>query len=291
MKFGMRKPSFKKSFKARTTGKIKRKLKKSLIPGYGKKGAGWIKNPKKAVYNKVYNKTTFGVGDVMRVGSASAPKKRKNQSNGSVIMNETVKTPFYKKVWFMVLISFLFPVVGIILMWNFKKEWNKVIKIVLTVIASLWMLILLVLCFADTDETPSSEPATTQSQVKEETTTTLNIAETTVLTDEETTESTTHESAEETTTEAPATTRVATTRPTTTREATTRESTTRTPTTREQTTRTQTTADPEENIIVYRTPTGSKYHYENPCGNGEYSPISLADAKRLGLEPCDKCVN
>lgn len=59
MKFGMRKPSIKKSLKARTTGKAKRKIKKALIPGYGKKGMGYIKNPKKAVYNKVYKKTTF----------------------------------------------------------------------------------------------------------------------------------------------------------------------------------------------------------------------------------------
>ena len=48
MKFGMRKPSLKRSIKARTTGKAKRKVKKALIPGYGKKGAGWVKNPKKA---------------------------------------------------------------------------------------------------------------------------------------------------------------------------------------------------------------------------------------------------
>ena len=51
MKFGMRKPSIKKSFKARTTAKYKRKVKKALIPGYGKKGMGWVKNPKKAAYN------------------------------------------------------------------------------------------------------------------------------------------------------------------------------------------------------------------------------------------------
>lgn len=59
MKFGLRKPSLKRSFKARTTGKLKRKIKKMLIPGYGKKGTGWLKNPKKAVYNKIYNKTSF----------------------------------------------------------------------------------------------------------------------------------------------------------------------------------------------------------------------------------------
>ena len=47
-----------KSFSARTTGKWKRQVKKSVIPGYGKKGAGYVKNPKKAIYNKVYNKTS-----------------------------------------------------------------------------------------------------------------------------------------------------------------------------------------------------------------------------------------
>lgn len=59
MKFGMRKPSVKKSIKARTTGRVKRQIKKSVIPMYGKKGTGIYKNPKKAIYNKVYNKTSF----------------------------------------------------------------------------------------------------------------------------------------------------------------------------------------------------------------------------------------
>lgn len=66
MKFGMRKPSLKKSLKARTTAKYKRKVKKALIPGYGKKGMGMIKNPKKAVYNKVYKKTTFSIWDLFK---------------------------------------------------------------------------------------------------------------------------------------------------------------------------------------------------------------------------------
>lgn len=66
MKFGMRKPSLKKSLKARTTGKAKRAIKKALIPGYGKKGTGWIKDPKKALYNKVYNKTTFSIFDIFK---------------------------------------------------------------------------------------------------------------------------------------------------------------------------------------------------------------------------------
>lgn len=59
MKVGVRTPSIKKSIKARTTGKYKRKLKRMVNPLYGKKGMGWIKNPKKAFKNKVYHKTTI----------------------------------------------------------------------------------------------------------------------------------------------------------------------------------------------------------------------------------------
>lgn len=63
MKFGMRKPSLSRSIKARTTGKIKRDLKKSINPFYGKSGVGLINDPKKSIYNKVYNKTTYGILD------------------------------------------------------------------------------------------------------------------------------------------------------------------------------------------------------------------------------------
>lgn len=66
MKFGMRKPSLKRCLKARTTGKAKRAVKKAIIPRYGKKGVGCIKNPKKAAYNKVYQKTTFSIWDIFK---------------------------------------------------------------------------------------------------------------------------------------------------------------------------------------------------------------------------------
>lgn len=66
MKFGLRTPSLKRSLRARTTGRAKRSVKKALIPGYGKKGVGWIKNPKKAAYNKIYNKTSFSIWDIFK---------------------------------------------------------------------------------------------------------------------------------------------------------------------------------------------------------------------------------
>lgn len=66
MKFGMRKPSIKRSIKARTTGRVKRAVKNTVNPLYGKKGIGLITDPKKAVYNKVYKKTTFGLRDIFK---------------------------------------------------------------------------------------------------------------------------------------------------------------------------------------------------------------------------------
>ena len=66
MKIGFRTPSFKKSFKARTTSKYKRQLKSAIDPTYGKKGVGWFKNPKKALYNKIYNKTKRSIFDIFK---------------------------------------------------------------------------------------------------------------------------------------------------------------------------------------------------------------------------------
>lgn len=66
MKIGFRTPSLKKSIRARTTGKYKRKIKRATNPFYGKKGVGFIKNPKRSIKNKIYKRTTFGTRDIFR---------------------------------------------------------------------------------------------------------------------------------------------------------------------------------------------------------------------------------
>ena len=66
MKYGMRKISPMKSLSPRTKGRATRAVKKALIPGYGKKGMG-ILHPKRALYSKVYKKTTFGLGDIFKL--------------------------------------------------------------------------------------------------------------------------------------------------------------------------------------------------------------------------------
>ncbi len=59
MKIGLRKPSLKKTIKARTTGATKRKVKSTINPLYGKSGVGLIKDPKKSVKAKIYRKVTI----------------------------------------------------------------------------------------------------------------------------------------------------------------------------------------------------------------------------------------
>jgi hypothetical protein len=59
MKIGIRIPSIKKRIAARTS--VKRYIRHSLglkAP----RGWGWITNPKKAAYNRIYNRTTVGSG-------------------------------------------------------------------------------------------------------------------------------------------------------------------------------------------------------------------------------------
>ena len=66
MRIGMRKPSVKRSISARTTGKWKRQAKKAIIPGYGRKGTGWVKNPRKTAYNRIYRNTTFSLWNLFK---------------------------------------------------------------------------------------------------------------------------------------------------------------------------------------------------------------------------------
>lgn len=65
MRVGIRKPSLRKSISARTKGRATRAVKRALIPGYGKRGRGWL-HPKKKLYNKVYRKTTFSFWDLFK---------------------------------------------------------------------------------------------------------------------------------------------------------------------------------------------------------------------------------
>jgi len=68
MKIGVRKPSLTRSLKARTTGRLNRSVKRAVNPFYGKKGVGLIRQPRRAVRNAVYHRTSVSVWDILRKG-------------------------------------------------------------------------------------------------------------------------------------------------------------------------------------------------------------------------------
>lgn len=72
MKFGFRKPSFKRSLSAATKGALKRAIMREIVPYYGKRGMGWA-NPKKAVYNHLYSMVTANPTDI--VSNNRKPKR------------------------------------------------------------------------------------------------------------------------------------------------------------------------------------------------------------------------
>lgn len=63
MKIRIRKPSLKKSIAARTSGK---RIIKNALGLKAPRGAGWLTNPKKAAYNKSYNKKTISIWSLIR---------------------------------------------------------------------------------------------------------------------------------------------------------------------------------------------------------------------------------
>lgn len=154
MKFGFRTPSLKRRIAARTSWK--RVVRHSMglkMP----RGTGFLTNPKKALYNKVYNKTTFGIEDIARAGhkktstnKVSTPQTFTPVSNNdpfaiaprSFIQLINTKDKFGKDGWATVIIIFgilcLFgnPILGVILLggggyWMYrmaKEPWYKVKK-------------------------------------------------------------------------------------------------------------------------------------------------------------------
>lgn len=103
MKFGIRTPNLSKRIKSRTTGKIKRMANKTVNPLYGKKGMGYVNNPKKAIYNKVYNKTSVSTDNLL-----------KKTNNGLIAL---IILPFY-----LVYLAYKYLILFII--WLIKKVIN-----------------------------------------------------------------------------------------------------------------------------------------------------------------------
>ena len=62
-KFGVRKPSLKKSLAARTS--VKRALRHN-VGLKAPRGWEWLTNPKRAAYNRLYSRSTFSLWSLIR---------------------------------------------------------------------------------------------------------------------------------------------------------------------------------------------------------------------------------
>lgn len=91
MKFGFRTPSLKKRVSARTS--LKRVV-RHKIGVKAPRGMGIITNPKKAVYNKVYRKTTFGIEDLAKIGRS---KSVKAEPKSTEFVSFSIKSPILDK--------------------------------------------------------------------------------------------------------------------------------------------------------------------------------------------------
>jgi len=69
MKFGFRRPSLKKRIAARTS--VKRAI-RHRMGLKAPRGWGWVTNPRKAAYNRVYYRTTRGCLVIMMAVGAAA---------------------------------------------------------------------------------------------------------------------------------------------------------------------------------------------------------------------------
>lgn len=62
MKIGMRKPSLRKSLAARTSPA---RFVRHSLGVKAPRGWGWLTNPKRAAYNRVYSRTTFSLWSLL----------------------------------------------------------------------------------------------------------------------------------------------------------------------------------------------------------------------------------
>lgn len=69
MRFGFRVPSFKKRLAARTSLK---RIVRHRLGLKAPRGWGWLTNPRRAAYNRVYNRTTWGCSVALLVLPAVA---------------------------------------------------------------------------------------------------------------------------------------------------------------------------------------------------------------------------
>lgn len=190
---------------------------------------------------------------------------------------------FYQKTWFVILMLILFFPVGLFLMWKYKKEWKKSIKIGVTcLIAILWLFTVFSSGSPSQDGNEIGKATGNLAAIEAQAETTT---EPTTAAPETTTEATTAEQTTEEKTEA----KTEKAKPQQNASANSGKSSSGSNTASKPKTQTQQKSDPDAKVKVYITPTGKRYHYDGHCNGGTYIESNLKEAKQRNLTPCKKC--
>jgi len=90
MRFGFRRPSWKKRVAARTSWK---RVVRHSLGLKAPRGWGWVTNPRKALYNRIYRRTTFGVEDLF--------KTRRRAGSGCLVLIAAMTVSFavVRAIW------------------------------------------------------------------------------------------------------------------------------------------------------------------------------------------------
>lgn len=112
MRSVIRKPSPKKYVSSMTKSPITRTVHHAIDPTYGKKGAGIIKDPKKAAYNKIYSRTSIGINNSFNANksSRSYPKSSNHEVNTQI--------NFWSSSILSIIWGFLLSLLGLIFLVN-----------------------------------------------------------------------------------------------------------------------------------------------------------------------------
>lgn len=116
-----RAPSIKRKIMASTTAKYKRQIKKSLLPYYGEKGTGVYKDPKKALYNELYNKSSIGQKEFEKLTN------QENVSSNNQVNKEELPWPpeAYGVLGFVFIVAgFIMLILTIILFFEKREEFS-----------------------------------------------------------------------------------------------------------------------------------------------------------------------
>lgn len=245
-----------------------------------------VKGFRKSVNTSGRARTTMsipgtGVSYVKETGSGTrhnAGRKSSGFSSNSSASGGSPKKPFFQRALVIILSLLLLAPLGIFLLWKNKKEWPKLVKILLSIIfGAIWLLLLIPTGDSENTDVPEDRPAIVEKQESEEPKeedTQSEIDRSIPRDEEELGEADAQESSalpviqdEDQEVEEPEVKEV------------------EEPEAEEKINHEKET----DGVTVYITPTGSKYHLDQDCGGENSTATTLESAENRGYGPCKKC--